>query len=74
MVSTYCGRSGPTETVEWPTVVLMSDHDRRGEAALAYELGVDEFVFKPFTLGFLTAFANALLADGASGQREAVPA
>jgi len=59
---------------EWPTVVLMSEHGTRGDAALAYELGVDEFVFKPFTLGFLTSFATALLADAVSNEREAVPA
>jgi DNA-binding response OmpR family regulator len=58
-----------------PRVVLMSDHGRTsGEATMAYELGVDEFVVKPFTLGFLTAFASALLADTGSGGREAVPA
>ena len=49
----------------WPTIVLMSNHGRRSEAASAYELGVDEFVYKPFTLGFLTSFASALLADAA---------
>jgi len=63
-----------TDSAEWPTVVLMSNHGRRSEAALAYELGVDEFVYKPFTLGFLTSFASALLADAASMDREAVPA
>lgn len=57
-----------------PTVVLMSDSHRNGEASLAYELGVDEFVLKPFTLGFLTSFASALLADRESGDRESVPA
>jgi DNA-binding response OmpR family regulator len=63
-----------TESAFRPTVVLMSDDHRRGEAALAYELGVDEFVLKPFTLGFLTSFASALLADPAGTDREAVPA
>ena len=56
-----------------PMVVLMSDSHRRGEAALAYELDVDEFVLKPFTLGFLTSFATALLTDSAGGHT-AVPA
>lgn len=63
-----------TESDDRPTVVLMSDRHRKGEAALAYELGVDEFVLKPFTLGFLTSFASALLADAANSEREAVPA
>ena len=52
----------------------MSDSHRDGEAATAYELGADEFVLKPFTLGFLTTFANALLADTANSDRAAVPA
>ncbi len=52
----------------------MSENHRKGEAALAYELGVDEFVLKPFTLGFLTSFASALLADAAHSERQAVPA
>ena len=56
-----------------PLVVLMSDNHRRGEAALAYELDVDEFVLKPFTLGFLTSFATALLTDSSDGPK-AVPA
>jgi len=56
-----------------PTVVLMTDSHREGEAALAYELGADEFVVKPFTLGFLTSFASGLLADAATRDREAVP-
>lgn len=56
-----------------PTVVLMSDSHRKGEAARAYELGVDEFVLKPFTLGFLTSFATALLTDAPSDHK-AVPA
>jgi two-component system KDP operon response regulator KdpE len=56
------------------TVVLMSDDHRNGEAAQAYELGADDFVLKPFTLGFLTSFATALLADTAEGDRRAVPA
>ena len=63
-----------SESVGRPVVVLMSDSHRDGEAATAYELGVDEFVIKPFTLGFLTTFANALLADTANGGRAAVPA
>lgn len=54
-------------------VVLMSDSHRKGEAALAYELDVDEFVLKPFTLGFLTSFATALLTDSSAGHK-AVPA
>jgi len=58
----------------WPTVVVMADYARKGEAALAYELGADEFVVKPFTLGFLTSFASALLADAAGAERQAVPA
>jgi DNA-binding response OmpR family regulator len=57
-----------------PTVVLMTDRQRKGEAVLAYELGADEFVLKPFTLGFLTSFASALLADAAGRTRVAVPA
>jgi two-component system chemotaxis response regulator CheY len=56
-----------------PTVVLMSDSHRKGEAAQAYELGVDEFVLKPFTLGFLTSFATALLTD-VPDDHDAVPA
>ena len=56
-----------------PLVVLMSDSHRKGEAALAYELDVDEFVLKPFTLGFLTSFATSLLADPADDPK-AVPA
>ena len=63
-----------TESDDRPAVVLMSDRHRKGEAALAYELGVDEFVLKPFTLGFLTSFASALLADAANSEREAVSA
>jgi two-component system KDP operon response regulator KdpE len=63
-----------TESADQPTVVLMSDAHRNGEASLAYELGVDEFVLKPFTLGFLTSFASALLADTSDGGREAVSA
>lgn len=63
-----------TDTTVWPTVVLMSRHGRHGDAAVAYDLGVDEFVYKPFTLGFLTSFASALLADAAGVEREAVPA
>jgi DNA-binding response OmpR family regulator len=63
-----------TEGAGRPTVVLMSDSHRNGEASLAYELGVDEFVLKPFTLGFLTSFASALLADTESSAPAAVPA
>jgi two-component system KDP operon response regulator KdpE len=63
-----------TESAYQPRVVLMTDGHRKGEAALAYELGVDEFVRKPFTLGFLTSFASGLLADAANGDREVVPA
>lgn len=63
-----------SETDGRPTVVLMSDSHRNGEAALAYELGVDEFVLKPFTLGFLTSFATALLADSAGSDHQAVSA
>ena len=63
-----------SETPARPTVVLMSDSHRNGEAALAYELGVDEFVLKPFTLGFLTSFGSALLAGGTSSHRTVVPA
>jgi two-component system KDP operon response regulator KdpE len=63
-----------TESADQPTVVLMSDSHRNGEASLAYELGVDEFVLKPFTLGFLTSFASALLADTENGDRAAVSA
>lgn len=58
----------------WPTVVVMADYARKGDATLAYGLGADEFVVKPFTLGFLTSFASALLADTAGVQRHAVPA
>ena len=54
------------------TVVLMTGSQRKGEAALAYELGADEFVLKPFTLGFLTSFASALLADTTNRDRQAV--
>jgi DNA-binding response OmpR family regulator len=63
-----------TEATEWRTVVIMCNPDHRTDAALAYELGADEFVYKPFTLGFLTSFASALLADAAGSDREAVPA
>jgi DNA-binding response OmpR family regulator len=63
-----------SESVRRPTVVLMTDSYRKGEAALAYDLGADEFVLKPFTLGFLTSFASALLADAAGTGREPVPA
>ncbi|GAB3261246.1 response regulator [Nocardioides dilutus] len=63
-----------SESADRPTVVLMTDGHRKGEAALAYELGVDEFVVKPFTLGFLTSFASALLADAAGRSRQPVPA
>jgi DNA-binding response OmpR family regulator len=62
------------DRAEWPTVVVMADYARKGEAALAYDLGADEFVVKPFTLGFLTSFASALLADAAGAERQAVPA
>jgi DNA-binding response OmpR family regulator len=62
------------ESTRPSTVVVMCDQGRKGEAALAYELGADEFVHKPFTLGFLTSFASSLLADAAAGEREAVPA
>jgi DNA-binding response OmpR family regulator len=61
-----------TEGPGRPVVVLMSDSHRKGEAALAYELDVDEFVLKPFTLGFLTSFATALL--DVPGGHKAVPA
>lgn len=57
-----------------PTVVLMSEQGKKSEAALAYDLGADEFVYKPFTLGFLTSFASALLAGPTAEVREAVPA
>jgi DNA-binding response OmpR family regulator len=60
-------------TAERPTVVLMTDSRREGEAELAYELGADYFVVKPFTLGFLTSFASGLLAQAATRDREAVP-
>ena len=63
-----------TDRADWPTVVVMADYARKSEAALAYDLGADEFVVKPFTLGFLTSFASALLADAAGGVRQAVPA
>lgn len=63
-----------SDSADRPTVVLMTDSHRKGEAALAYQLGVDEFVLKPFTLGFLTSFASALLADAAGRRRVAVPA
>ena len=63
-----------TDTPTPATVVLMTDHSRTGEAALAYELGADQFVVKPFTLGFLTSFASSLLAESAAAEREAVPA
>jgi DNA-binding response OmpR family regulator len=63
------------DSLDRPTVVLMTDGRRKGEAALAYELGADEFVLKPFTLGFLTSFASALLADAAGRTRvAAIPA
>ena len=62
------------DSVEWPTVVVMAHSVRQGDAALAYQLGADEFVVKPFTLGFLTSFASALLADAAGVERQAVPA
>jgi two-component system KDP operon response regulator KdpE len=61
-----------SESADRAVVVLMTDGRRKGEAALAYELGADEFVLKPFTLGFLTSFASGLLADAAT--RAAVPA
>lgn len=63
-----------TESAVWPTVVVMAEYARKGDAALAYGLGADEFVVKPFTLGFLTSFASALLADTAGAERQAVPA
>ncbi|MBJ7359490.1 response regulator [Nocardioides sp.] len=63
-----------TGSADQPTVVLMSDSHRNGEASVAYELGADEFVLKPFTLGFLTSFASALLADTTAGDRDALPA
>ncbi len=63
-----------TDCDERPTVVVMADYARKGEAALAYGRGADEFVVKPFTLGFLTSFASALLADAAGAERQAVPA
>jgi two-component system phosphate regulon response regulator PhoB len=62
------------ERADWPSVVVMADQERKSEAALAYDLGADEFVVKPFTLGFLTSFASALLADAAGAERQAVPA
>ena len=62
------------ESADRSTVVLMTDAHRKGEPALAYQLGADEFVVKPFTLGFLTSFASALLADAASREQQAVPA
>ena len=63
-----------TDSSERPLVVVMADFARRGDAALAYALGADEFVVKPFTLGFLTSFASALLADAVGAERQAVPA
>jgi DNA-binding response OmpR family regulator len=63
-----------TDRVDRPLVVVMAGAARRDHAALAYELGADEFVVKPFTLGFLTSFASALLADAAGFERQAVPA
>jgi DNA-binding response OmpR family regulator len=62
------------DRAEWPTVVVMSGEAGKAEAALAYDLGADEFVVKPFTLGFLTSFASSLLADAAGAERHAVPA
>jgi two-component system, OmpR family, response regulator len=62
------------ESARPSTVVLMCDQDRKGQAALAYELGADELVYKPFTLGFLTSFASSLRVDAVVGTREAVPA
>lgn len=62
------------ESAAWATVVVMCDPDRGDEAAPAYKLGADEVVHKPFTLGFLTSFASALLADTVVSEREDVPA
>jgi len=63
-----------TESADSATVVVMCKPEHADEAARAYELGADEFVPKPFTLGFLTSFISALLADAVDREREAVPA
>jgi two-component system phosphate regulon response regulator PhoB len=63
-----------TDSDERPIVVVMASSASKGDAALAYELGADEFVVKPFTLGFLTSFASALLADAVDAGRQAVSA
>ena len=46
-----------------PAIVILAEQGHRGIAAAAYELGADEVVFKPFTLGFMTAFSHYLVSD-----------
>lgn len=48
------------------SIVMLSQFDRSGVAAQAYELGADEVVFKPFTCGFVTVFSRFLNADQAA--------
>ncbi|WP_372736712.1 PleD family two-component system response regulator [Nocardioides sp.] len=49
-----------SDRLDRPSVVMMAQHSQRAEAAAAFELGADEFVFKPFTLGFMSSFAGFL--------------